>query len=118
MKGILLTLAIASTVTPRALTAESGTALNFKRHVVDDTINALGADVGDKGLSGLLDIYACHPNGIYWYADGKKHVIDEYKEPKLFIHLRSADFDKDGDADLVVADHASGHVAIYDNPGN
>jgi FG-GAP-like repeat len=44
-------------------------------------------------------------------------LIDEFATPTLFIHLRTADIDRDGDVDAVAADHRNGNIVYYENPG-
>lgn len=94
-----------------------GSSIRFERHVLDDNLYALGADMGDPNPGGPADIVALDQSRIFWYAAGRKHLIDEFTTPTLFIHLRSADIDGDGDVDVIAADHRNGNLLYYENPG-
>jgi len=89
----------------------------FIQHVVDSQLYSLGADMGDANNHGPADLIASDAQGIYWYGDGGKHVIDEFNTPTLFIHLRTTDIDHDGDIDAVAVDHRNGNLFYYENPG-
>ncbi len=99
-----------------ARAAQAKPAPRFVRHVVDAHFGAHGADIGDRNPRGMADIIASAGKSIYWYADGKKHVIDELQQPSNSIHLRTADIDGDGDVDVIVADYQNA-VRYYENPG-
>ncbi len=90
---------------------------SFRQHILDSDLYSLGADLGDPNPAGPADIIALDASGIYWYAGGAKHVIDAFTTPTLFIHLRTADFDRDGDVDVVAVDHRNGNLFYYENPG-
>src|SRR5258706_30153 len=62
--------------------------VRFTHHILDSDLFSLGADVGDADSHGVKDIIACDAQGIYWYAQAEKHLIDHFTEPTLFIHLR------------------------------
>jgi hypothetical protein len=89
----------------------------FEQHILDSHLYALGADIGDSNPDGPADIVAVAQSTIAWYAGGKKRVIDHFDNPTLFIHVRTADFDRDGDIDVVAADHRNGNLFYYENPG-
>ncbi len=94
----------------------SGGELNFKKHVVDAEFGARGADIGDRNAKGVADIIASAGNHVYWYRDGERHLIAQVKGPANCIHLRTADIDRDGDVDVIVADHRNA-IRYYENPG-
>lgn len=98
-------------------TVPSQGAVKFEQRVLDHQFNAQGADIGDRSPSGMCDIIASGGGLIYWYADGKRHLIDEQSGGSLMIHLRTADVDRDGDIDAIVADHANS-IRYYENPGS
>jgi hypothetical protein len=89
----------------------------FIQHVVDSQLYSLGADMGDTNNHGPADIIACDAQGIYWYGEGGKHVIDQFNTPTLFIHLRTADIDRGGDIDVLAVDNRNGNLFYYENPG-
>jgi FG-GAP-like repeat len=96
--------------------------IRFEPHILDQKLYALGADLGDRNSEGPADVVASglvalDRSKIFWYSNGKKHLIDEFTTPTLFIHLRTADFDRDGDVDAVAADHRNGNIVYYENPG-
>ncbi|MCZ6795007.1 MAG: VCBS repeat-containing protein [Planctomycetota bacterium] len=89
----------------------------FVRHVLDDDLQALGADRGDSNPGSPADVIAVGRSGVYWYASGEKHVIDEFDTPTNFLHVRTGDIDRDGDVDAVAVDHRNGNIFYYENPG-
>jgi FG-GAP-like repeat len=93
------------------------TSVQFIHHILDSDLYTLGADIGDVDSHGLAEIIACDAQGIYWYAQSEKHIIDHFTTPTLFIHLRTADIDRDGDIDVVAVDHRNGNLFYYENPG-
>lgn len=90
--------------------------LTFVRHVLDEGFHALGADIGDRDAKGMADVLACSGGLVYLYSGKKRYTVYESKSPALCIHLRTADIDKDGDMDAIVADHSNG-VFYLENPG-
>ena len=96
---------------------DSKSAIRFQPHILDEKLYALGADLGDHNAEGPADVVALDQSKIFWYSNGKKHLIDEFATPTLFIHLRTADIDRDGDVDAVAADHRNGNIVYYENPG-
>jgi hypothetical protein len=93
------------------------TSVQFIHHIIDSDLYSLGADIGDTDSHGVAEIIACDAQGIYWYAGSEKHVIDHFTTPTLFIHLRTADIDRDGDIDVIAVDHRNGNLFYYENPG-
>ena len=98
-----------------AICAQAGD-LKFTKHVLDSGFGARGADIGDRDAKGMADIIASAGNHVYWYADGERHLIAQVKGPANCIHLRTADIDRDGDIDVIVADHRNA-IRYYENPG-
>lgn len=95
----------------------AGHTIEFKHHILDKEIYALGIDATDLHESGRSDIVACDASGIYRYSNGNKSIIDRFNEPTLFILLRTGDIDLDGDYDVVAVDHRNGNIWYYENPG-
>ena len=91
--------------------------VTFKKHIVDASFGARGADVGDRNKEGIADIIASTGREMYWYREGEKHVIAKFKTATSLIHLRTADIDRDGDIDVIVADHKNG-IRYFENPGS
>ncbi|MDX1951002.1 MAG: VCBS repeat-containing protein [Verrucomicrobiota bacterium] len=89
----------------------------FVEHLLDTNVYALGADMGDRQQGKLADVVALDASTILLYSEERKSVIDQFTNETLFIHLRTADFDRDGDMDLVAADHRNGNIILYRNPG-
>ncbi len=94
-----------------------GGELSFTKHVVDAEFGARGADIGDRDSKGMADIVASAGNHVYWYRGGKRHLIAQVTGPANCIHLRTADIDRDGDIDVIVADHRNA-IRYYENPGD
>ncbi|MEW5979987.1 MAG: VCBS repeat-containing protein [Acidobacteriota bacterium] len=90
---------------------------HFVHHVLDSDLSSLGADIGDLGQGGPADIIALDAKGIYLYSGRARSTIDEFATPTLFIHLRTADIDRDGDVDVIAVDHMNGNLFYYENPG-
>jgi gluconolactonase len=97
-------------------TAKSPENQTFIPHVIDTQFGALGADLGDRDAAGMAAIVACAGNEVYRYTDSEKHLIYKVDGPANCIHLRTADIDRDGDVDAIVADHPNG-VRYLENPG-
>jgi hypothetical protein len=102
---------------PRSQTPTPAAPVRFTHHILDSDLYSLGVDIGDADSHGLAEIVACDAQGIYWYAQGEKNVIDHFTTQTLFIHLRTADIDGDGDIDVVAVDHRNGNLFYYENPG-
>ena len=88
----------------------------FVPHVLDTKFGALGADIGDRAENGKADILACKGGETYLYSGTTKTLIHKVDGPAFGIHLRTADIDRDGDLDAIVADHPNG-IRYLENPG-
>ena len=98
--------------------------LNFKEHLIDDTLNyGYAISTVDLTGNGSLDIIAVDSNiGLYWYEnDGNgnfvKHVIHQKRGEWLERHT-VGDINNDGKPEIIFVDNIGGSLLWFEYDGD